>query len=383
MKIGVVCYPTFGGSGVVATELGIQMAKKGHEVHFITYSQPVRLDIFEPNIYYHEVNVHDYPLFEYQPYELALSSKMVDTVLTEGIDILHVHYAIPHAYAAYMAKKILLEKGIYIPVVTTLHGTDITLVGKNPSYKPAVTFSINKSDIVTSVSQSLKENTLRSFVVKNKIEVIPNFVDLSLYQKDVPCQRSQIAPNGEKIVTHISNMRSVKRIPDIIDIFYRIQNEEEAILLMIGDGPEREKAEQQAKDLGIYSKVKFLGKTTEIKKLLCMSDLFLLTSATESFGLVALEAMAAKVPVISSNAGGIREVNVHGVTGFLATIGDVETMANYSLKLLQNPELHQEFRNNAYERAKEFSMDTIVPKYEEVYNRALSIIQEGKENRLK
>jgi len=383
MKIGVVCYPTFGGSGVVATELGIQMAQKGHEVHFITYSQPVRLDIFEPNIYYHEVNVHDYPLFEYQPYELALSSKMVDTVLTEGIDILHVHYAIPHAYAAYMAKKILLEKGIYIPVVTTLHGTDITLVGKNPSYKPAVTFSINKSDIVTSVSQSLKENTLRSFVVKNKIEVIPNFVDLSLYQKDVPCQRSQIAPNGEKIVTHISNMRSVKRIPDIIDIFYRIQNEEEAILLMIGDGPEREKAEQQAKDLGIYSKVKFLGKTTEIKKLLCMSDLFLLTSATESFGLVALEAMAAKVPVISSNAGGIREVNMHGVTGFLATIGDVETMANYSLKLLQNPELHQEFRNNAYERAKEFSMDTIVPKYEEVYNRALSSIQEGKENRLK
>ena len=383
MKIGVVCYPTFGGSGVVATELGIQMAKKGHEVHFITYSQPVRLDIFEPNIYYHEVNVHDYPLFEYQPYELAVSSKMVDTVLTEGIDILHVHYAIPHAYAAYMAKKILLEKGIYIPVVTTLHGTDITLVGKNPSYKPAVTFSINKSDIVTSVSQSLKENTLRSFVVKNKIEVIPNFVDLSLYQKDVPCQRSQIAPNGEKIVTHISNMRTVKRIPDIIDIFYRIQNEEEAILLMIGDGPEREKAEQQAKDLGIYSKVKFLGKTTEIKKLLCMSDLFLLTSATESFGLVALEAMAAKVPVISSNAGGIREVNVHGVTGYLATIGDVETMANYSLELLQNPELHEEFRNNAYERAKEFSMDIIVPKYEEVYNRALSSIQEGKENRLK
>lgn len=383
MKIGVVCYPTFGGSGVVATELGIQMAKKGHEVHFITYSQPVRLDIFEPNIYYHEVNVHDYPLFEYQPYELALSSKMVDTVLTEGIDILHVHYAIPHAYAAYMAKKILLEKGIYIPVVTTLHGTDITLVGKNPSYKPAVTFSINKSDIVTSVSQSLKENTLRSFVVKNKIEVIPNFVDLSLYQKDIPCQRSQIAPNGEKIISHISNMRTVKRIPDIIDIFYRIQNEEEAILLMIGDGPEREKAEQQAKDLGIYSKVKFLGKTTEIKKLLCMSDLFLLTSATESFGLVALEAMAAKVPVISSNAGGIREVNVHGVTGYLATIGDVETMANYSLELLQNPELHEEFRNNAYERAKEFSMDTIVPKYEEVYNRALSSIQEGKENRLK
>ena len=382
MKIGVVCYPTFGGSGVVATELGIQMAKKGHEVHFITYSQPVRLDIFEPNIYYHEVNVHDYPLFEYQPYELALSSKMVDTVLTEGIDLLHVHYAIPHAYAAYMAKKILLDKGIYIPVVTTLHGTDITLVGKNPSYKPAVTFSINNSDIVTSVSQSLKENTLRSFVVKNEIEVIPNFVDLSLYQKDVPCQRSQIAPNGEKIISHISNMRTVKRIPDIIDIFYKIQNKEDAILLMIGDGPEREKAEQQAKILGIYSKVKFLGKTIEIKKLLSMSDLFLLTSATESFGLVALEAMAAKVPVISSNAGGISEVNVHGVTGYLATIGDIETMANYSLKLLQNPEMHQEFRNNAYERAKEFSMDNIVPRYEEVYYRALGSIKKGIENRM-
>ena len=380
MKIGVVCYPTFGGSGVVATELGIQMAKKGHEVHFITYSQPVRLDIFEPNIYYHEVNVQDYPLFEYQPYELALSSKMVDTVLTEGIDILHVHYAIPHAYAAYMAKKILLEKGIYIPVVTTLHGTDITLVGKNPSYKPAVTFSINKSDIVTSVSQSLKENTLRSFVVKNQIEVIPNFVDLSLYQQDVPCKRSQIALNGEKIITHISNMRSVKRIPDIINIFHRIQKAEESILLMIGDGPEREKAEQQAKDLGIYSKVKFLGKTTEIKKLLCMSDLFLLTSATESFGLVALEAMAAKVPVISSNAGGIREVNVHGVTGYLSTIGDVETMANYSLTLLQNPELHEQFRQNAYARAKDFSIDIIVPKYEEVYQRALASIKKGKEN---
>ncbi len=383
MKIGVVCYPTFGGSGVVATELGIQMAKKGHEVHFITYSQPVRLDIFAPNIYYHEVNVHDYPLFEYQPYELALSSKMVDTVLTEGIDLLHVHYAIPHAYAAYMAKKILLEKGIYIPVVTTLHGTDITLVGKNPSYKPAVTFSINNSDIVTSVSRSLKENTLRSFVVKNEIEVIPNFVDLSLYQKDVPYERSQIAPNAEKIISHISNMRTVKRIPDIIDIFYKIQNKEDAILLMIGDGPEREKAEQQAKNLGIYSKVKFLGKTIEIKKLLSMSDLFLLTSATESFGLVALEAMAAKVPVVSSNAGGISEVNVHGVTGYLATIGDIETMANYSLKLLQNPELHQEFRNNAYQRAKEFSMDNIVPRYEEVYYRALASIKKGMENRMK
>jgi len=365
---------------VVATELGIQMAKKGHEVHFITYSQPVRLDIFEQNIYYHEVNVHDYPLFEYQPYELALSSKMVDTVLTEGIDLLHVHYAIPHAYAAYMAKKILLEKGIYIPVVTTLHGTDITLVGKNPSYKPAVTFSINKSDMVTSVSQSLKEDTLSSFVIKNEIEVIPNFVDLSLYHDDGPCLKSQLAPNGEKIIAHISNMRPVKRIPDIIEIFYRIQKKEDAILLMIGEGPEREKAEQQAKDLGIFPKVKFLGKTTEIRRLLCMSDLFLLTSSTESFGLVALEAMAAKVPVISSNAGGISEVNIHGVTGFLATIGDVETMSEHSLMLLQNPEIHDQFRANAYERAKEFSIEQIVPKYEAVYHRALATIREGHEN---
>ena len=380
MKIGVVCYPTFGGSGVVATELGIQMAKKGHEVHFITYSQPVRLDILEPNIYYHEVNVQDYPLFEYQPYELALSSKMVDTVLTERIDILHVHYAIPHAYAAYMAKKILLEKGIYIPVVTTLHGTDITLVGKNPSYKPAVTFSINKSDIVTSVSQSLKEDTLSSFVIKNEIEVIPNFVDLSLYEDNGPCLKSQLAPNGEKVITHISNMRGVKRIPDIIEIFFRVQQKEDAILLMIGEGPEREKAEQQAKDLGIFSKVKFLGKTTEIRRLLCMSDLFLLTSSTESFGLVALEAMAAKVPVVSSNAGGIGEVNVHGVTGFLATIGDVETMAEHSLTLLQNPELHEEFKANAYKRAQEFSIEAVLPKYEEVYERALATIREGKEN---
>ena len=365
---------------MVATELGIQMAKKGHEVHFITYSQPVRLDILEPNIYYHEVNVHDYPLFEYQPYELALSSKMVDTVLTEGIDILHVHYAIPHAYAAYMAKKILLEKRIYIPVVTTLHGTDITLVGKNPSYKPAVTFSINKSDIVTAVSKSLKKDILSSFVIKKDIEVVPNFVDLDLYNMDGPCIKSQIAPNGEKVISHISNMRPVKRIPDIIEIFYRIQEKEDAILLMIGEGPEREKAEQQAKDLGIYSKVKFLGKTSEIRRLLCMSDLFLLTSSTESFGLVALEAMASKVPVISSNAGGISEVNVHGETGFLATIGDVETMAEHSLTLLQNPRLHEEFKANAYRRAQEFSIDAVVPKYEAIYERALATIREGKEN---
>ena len=371
MKIGVVCYPTFGGSGVVATELGIQMAKAGHEIHFITYSQPVRLNILEENIFYHEVNVHDYPLFEYQPYELALSSKMVDTVLNEGIDLLHVHYAIPHAYAAYMAKKILLEKGKYLPVVTTLHGTDITLVGKNPSYKPAVTFSINKSDVVTCVSESLKKDTLSSFVIKQEIEVIPNFIDASLYEMDGPCMRAQLAPNGEKIITHISNMRKVKRIPDVIEVFHRINKEEPSILLMLGEGPERQKAEQQARDLGIIDQIRFLGKTSEVYKLLCMSDLFLLPSETESFGLVALEAMAAKVPVISSNAGGLSEVNIHGKTGYLSDVGDVASMAKQGLSLLQNESLHEDFSTNAYHRALEFSIKEIVPKYEAAYERAM------------
>lgn len=373
MKIGVVCYPTYGGSGVVATELGIQMAKKGHEVHFITYSQPVRLDILEENIYYHEVNVHDYPLFEYQPYELALSSKMVDTVINEGLDILHVHYAIPHAYAAYMAKKILLEEhGKYVPVVTTLHGTDITLVGKNPSYKPAVTFSINKSDVVTSVSESLRQDTLDSFDIKKEIEVIPNFIDLELYRGDKNCRRAQIAPNGEKIITHISNMRKVKRIPDIINVFAGIRAQENAVLLMIGDGPEREKAEQQVRELGLTDWVKFFGKTNEVRRLLCMSDLFLLTSESESFGLVALEAMAARVPVLSTNAGGIPEVNVHGQTGYLSPVGDVASMVAHGVSLLKDPQRLMEFKMNAFERAKAFGIESIVPKYEAAYERALA-----------
>lgn len=373
MKIGVVCYPTYGGSGVVATELGIQMAKKGHEVHFITYSQPVRLDTLEENIYYHEVNVHDYPLFEYQPYELALSSKMVDTVINEGLDILHVHYAIPHAYAAYMAKKILLEEhGKYVPVVTTLHGTDITLVGKNPSYKPAVTFSINKSDVVTSVSESLRQDTLDSFNIKKEIEVIPNFIDLDLYRADKNCRRAQIAPNGEKIITHISNMRKVKRIPDIINVFAGIHAQEKSVLLMIGDGPEREKAEKQVRELGLTDCVKFFGKTNEVRRLLCMSDLFLLTSESESFGLVALEAMAASVPVLSTNAGGIPEVNIHGYTGYLSPVGDVTSMVGYGLELLQDPQKLMEFKSNATERAKAFGIESIVPRYEEAYERALA-----------
>jgi N-acetyl-alpha-D-glucosaminyl L-malate synthase BshA len=373
MKIGVVCYPTYGGSGVVATELGIQMAKKGHEVHFITYSQPVRLDTLEQNIFYHEVNVHDYPLFEYQPYELALSSKMVDTVINEGLDILHVHYAIPHAYAAYMAKKILLdEHNKYVPIVTTLHGTDITLVGKNPSYKPAVNFSINKSDVVTCVSESLKRDTLESFEIKKEVEVIPNFIDIELYRGDKNCRRAQIAPNGERIITHISNMRKVKRIQDVISVFAGIRAQVNAVLLMIGDGPEREKAEQQVRELGLTDAVKFFGKTNEVRRLLCMSDLFLLTSESESFGLVALEAMAARVPVLSTNSGGIPEVNVHGETGYLSPVGDITSMVAHGIEILNDPEKLMVFKTNAFERAKEFGIESIVPKYELAYERALA-----------
>lgn len=371
MKIGIVCYPTYGGSGVVATELGKYLAHLGHKVHFITYSQPVRLDILEENIYYHEVNVHDYPLFEYQPYELALSSKMVDTVLNEGLEVLHVHYAIPHAYAAYMAKEILKEKGVNIPVITTLHGTDITLVGKNPSYKPAVTFSINHSDVVTSVSESLKLDTIKFFPVRKDIQVIPNFIDLSHYSGDVNCQKAALAPNGEKLITHISNFRKVKRINDVVDIFSRIREKVPSRLVMLGDGPEREKAEQQARDLGILEHVLFLGKTTEVARILCLSDLFLLPSETESFGLAALEAMAAGVPVLSSNSGGLPEVNVDGVTGYTANVGDVATLAKAGMDLLMNPERHAQFKRNARKQAETFSPEQIVPQYLAAYKLGL------------
>ena len=372
MKIGVVCYPTFGGSGVVATELGMYMAKEGHKVHFITYSQPVRLDILEENIYYHEVNVHDYPLFQYQPYELALSSKMVDVVLNEGIELLHVHYAIPHAYAAYMAKKILADKGVNIPVITTLHGTDITLVGRNPSYKPAVTFSINHSDFVTCVSENLKKETVKFFVVRKDIEVIPNFIDLSLYQGDKNCAKASLAPNGEKVITHISNFRGVKRIEDVIKTFYLINKEVPSRLIMLGDGPEREPAEEQARQLGILPHVAFLGKTNEVERVLCSSDLFLLPSETESFGLAALEAMAARVPVISTNTGGLPEVVVHGKTGYTTNVGDTKAMAAYGIKLLKDETLHAQMSKAAYERACEFSIDKVLPVYESLYQRALA-----------
>lgn len=366
MKIGVVCYPTFGGSGVIATELGMYLSKKGHKVHFITYNQPVRLDILEPNIYYHEVNVHDYPLFQYQPYELALSSKMVSVVLKYNLDVLHVHYAIPHAYAAYMAKQILKEKGLHIPIITTLHGTDITLVGRNPSYREAVNFSINHSDVVTSVSKSLRQDTLEFFDVEKDIKVVPNFVDLSLYNPEDECH-TNFAPNGEKIITHVSNLRPVKRLQDVVSVFNNIQNKLPAVLLILGEGPEKEKAREQALGLGISDKVKFLGKTNEVERILCITDLFLLPSEKESFGLAALEAMGAGVPVISSNAGGIPEVNIHGKTGFTADIGDVSTMSKHAIDILKDESLHLQMCRNARKQAESFNIETVGPLYEELY----------------
>lgn len=371
MKIAIVCYPTFGGSGVVATELGIALAERGHEVHFITYKQPVRLDLLNNNIHFHEVNIPDYPLFKYQPYELALSSKLVDTVRQFQIEVLHVHYAIPHAYAGYMAKKMLQEEGVFIPMITTLHGTDITLVGKHPFYKPAVTFSINKSDIVTSVSENLKQNTNEIFDVETEIEVIPNFIDKKKYSSGyTDCQRSLMANDDEKIVTHISNFRKVKRIPDVIAIFYKIQEKMPAKLIMVGEGPEKEKAEQLCEKLRIKDKVVFLGNSNEIDRILCFSDLFLLPSETESFGLAALEAMINKVPVISSNTGGIPEVNKHRITGFLSKIGNTNEMAANAIKILEDEEILEQFKNDAFNWALEFDILNILPMYEEVYNKA-------------
>lgn len=372
MKIGIVCYPTFGGSGVVATELGLELSKRGHEVHFITYSQPVRLELLSNNVHYHEVNVPEYALFLYQPYELALSSKLVDMVKLHGIEILHVHYAIPHAYAAYMAKKMLMEEGIYVPIVTTLHGTDITLVGSHPFYKPAVTFSINKSDAVTSVSKSLKNDTLRLFDIKNEINVIPNFIDFDKHKNNfTDCQREMMAYEDEKIITHISNFRKVKNIPDVIKVFYNIQKEMKAKLMMVGEGPEREAAENLCQNLGILDKVIFFGNSHEIDKILCFSDLFLLPSETESFGLAALEAMASGVPIISSNTGGIPEVNIHGVSGFLSNVGDVEDMSKNAIYILENPERLAKFKANAKQASKKFDIHQVVPQYEVIYENTL------------
>ena len=372
MKIGIVCYPTFGGSGVVATELGLELSKKGHEVHFITYSQPVRLELLGANVHFHEVHVPNYPLFHYQPYELALSSKIVDMVKAHQIDVLHVHYAIPHAYAGYMAKKMLHEEGIELPIVTTLHGTDITLVGSHPFYKTAVTFSINKSDAVTSVSQSLKEDTQRLFKTKKDITVIPNFIDLDKYTPTTKnCQRDLLAMPDERVITHISNFRSVKRIPDVIHIFNVIQKEIPSKLMMIGEGPEREKAEQLCTELNIENKVVFLGNSNEVNKILCFSDLFLLPSETESFGLSALEAMASGVPVVSSNSGGLPEVNINGVSGFLSPVGDIKSMSQNAIHILKDKTDLEVFKKGAKSTALKFDIHQIVPAYEEIYKTAL------------
>lgn len=376
MKIAIVCYPTFGGSGVVATELGLELSKRGHEIHFVTYSQPVRLALLSPNVYYHEVNVPEYPLFHYQPYELALSSKLVDVIKYYKIELLHVHYAIPHAYAGYMAKQMLKDEGIFIPMITTLHGTDITLVGKHPFYKPAVCFSINQSDVVTSVSESLREETYRIFDITKEIEVIPNFIEIDKIKTDhLSSSRRLMAQEDEKIITHISNFRKVKRIPDVVNIFYKISQKISAKLMMVGDGPEKEKAEQLCEELGISDKVIFFGNSNEIDKILSFSDLFLLPSETESFGLAALEAMACRVPVISSNTGGLPEVNIHGVSGYLADVGDVENMAKHAVSILSDEETLNNFRIRAFEIAKKFDIQNILPMYEALYEKALKIVR--------
>ena len=370
MKIGIICYPTYGGSGVVATELGKALASVGHEVHFITYTQPPRLDFFSENIFYHEVSVASYPLFEYLPYESALASKMVDVTVNEQLDLIHVHYAIPHASAAYLAKQILKYKGIHVPVITTLHGTDITLVGRDPSFEPVVTFSINESDGVTAVSESLREDTYSSFEILSNIEVIPNFIDLDRFQKQ-PKEHFKMAicPNGEKLLMHTSNFRKVKRIEDIIQVFAKVQKQIPSKLLLVGDGPERSGIEALCRDLGVASDVRFLGKLDTIEEALSLADLFFLTSEKESFGLAALEAMACEVPVISSNAGGIPEVNIHGQTGFVSEIGDIDDMVANTLKILQDEALHTQMKANALARAKEFSLDKILPMYERYYEK--------------
>jgi len=370
MKIGIICYPTYGGSGVVATELGKALAAVGHEVHFITYTQPPRLDFFSENIFYHEVSVASYPLFEYLPYESALASKMVDVTVNEQLDLIHVHYAIPHASAAYLAKQILKYKGIHVPVITTLHGTDITLVGRDPSFEPVVTFSINESDGVTAVSESLREDTYSSFEILSNIEVIPNFIDLERFQKQ-PKEHFKLAicPNGEKLLMHTSNFRKVKRIEDIIHVFAKVQKQVPSKLLLVGDGPERSGIEALCRDLGVASDVRFLGKLDTIEEALSLADLFFLTSEKESFGLAALEAMACEVPVISSNAGGIPEVNIHGVTGYVSEIGDIEDMVANTVKILQDEALHNQMKANALARAKDFSLEKILPMYERYYEK--------------
>jgi N-acetyl-alpha-D-glucosaminyl L-malate synthase BshA len=381
MNIGIVCYPTFGGSGVVATELGKALAKKGHKVHFISYSQPVRLDYFSENIFYHEVAVSNYPLFDYQPYELVLASKLVDVSLYENLDLLHVHYAIPHASAAYMAKQILASKGKKVPFITTLHGTDITLVGKDASFEPVITFAISQSDAITSVSESLKQDTYKHFGVRKPIHVIPNFICIEdydkIYEKNHPEETAKhkhfYAPNGEKILMHISNFRKVKRIEDVIRIFDQVRKKIPAKLLLIGDGPERTHIERLCRELNTCDDVKLLGKVVNPEEHLLLADLFLLPSETESFGLAALEAMASHVPVVSSNTGGIPEVNVHGVSGYLSNVGDVDDMAKNALLILKDENTLNQFKTQAYQQALKFDIHNILPMYEALYDAVAGI----------
>lgn len=373
MKIGIVLYPTYGGSGVVATELGKSLAERGHEIHFITYSQPVRLGSFGPNLFYHEVRVSDYPLFDYEPYETVLASKIVDVVKHENLEILHVHYAIPHASAAFMARQILKSEGIYIPFVTTLHGTDITLVGKDPSFEPVITFCLNESDAVTAVSESLKEDTYRHFKTTREIEVIPNFVPTN----EEPIGRNltirrKYAPDEEPILCHISNFRKVKRVRDVIEVFEKVNKELPSRMLFVGDGPERYAVEEACREMHLCDRVIFLGNVRDTQHVLELSDLFILPSETESFGLAALEAMAQGVPVISSNTGGIPEVNINGVTGYLSNVGDVDDMAKNALKILKNPITLETFRENALLRSREFDIDKVVGRYEELYKKLLN-----------
>jgi N-acetyl-alpha-D-glucosaminyl L-malate synthase BshA len=372
MRIGIVCYPTFGGSGVLATELGKALADKGHQVHFITYQQPVRLSEFNANIFYHEVRVPNYPLFDYPPYETALASTMVDVIVNSNIDLLHVHYAIPHASAAYMAKQILAKQGKKIPVITTLHGTDITLVGKDKTFAPVVTFSINESDAITAVSHNLRAETYKNFQIDKEIEVIQNFVDVTRFnKKPIDAFRRVIAPNGEKILLHASNFRKLKRVNDVVKIFAETLKKVPSKLMFVGDGPERPAAESLSRELGIGDEIRFVGKQDQMEEILAIADLFLLTSDYESFGLAALEAMAASVPVISTNAGGLPEINLDGKTGYLSNVGDVDDMAHHTIDLLSNPEKLQTFKTNAFAQAKLFDIENIIPQYEALYNRFL------------
>ena len=368
LKIGLVCYPTFGGSGIVATELGKALAEKGHEIHFITYNKPVRMDWFTKNMFYHKVSVSDYPLFEYAPYELLLSSKLVDVAINQKLDVLHVHYAIPHASAAFSAQQILKTRNIDLPFITTLHGTDITLLGKDKSFRPVIEFAINQSDAVTAVSESLKKDTYKFFDIKKNIEVIPNFIDPSLYRfaEDIEL-RAQFAEKDEVIITHISNFRKVKRVDDVIRIFEGVQQQFSAKLLMVGDGPELHQVKNLVRELGISDKVFFLGKSKRIEQITSISDVFLLPSETESFGLVALEAMASSVAVVSSNVGGLPEVNKNGVTGFLNEVGDIEGMIASVMTILKNKETLACFKTNALEHSKNFELNKVVPVYEKLY----------------